>query len=47
METPLQLANRFREVYLNGEWVVYTNYKTQLSETPRGILTKKWEDLKY
>ncbi|GAB0157094.1 hypothetical protein CHRYSEOSP005_23630 [Chryseobacterium sp. Alg-005] len=45
METPLQLANRFREVYLNGEWVVYTNYKAQLSETPREILTKEIEDL--
>jgi uncharacterized damage-inducible protein DinB len=45
METPLQLANRFREVFLNGEWVVGTNFKTQFSELSRENLTRKAEDL--
>lgn len=45
METSLQLANRFREVFLNGEWVVGTNFKIQLSELSREGLTKKVEDL--
>ncbi|MBB4805233.1 putative damage-inducible protein DinB [Chryseobacterium defluvii] len=45
METSLQLANRFREIFLNGEWVVCTNFKAQLSEIRREILIKKVEDL--
>ena len=31
METSNQLANRFREVFLNGTWIANTNYKDQLS----------------
>lgn len=31
MENPIQLANRFREVLLNGKWIANTNYKDQLS----------------
>ena len=31
METPTQLANRLREVLLNGHWIANTNYKDQLS----------------
>lgn len=31
METGSQLANRFREVLLNGKWIANTNYKDQLS----------------
>ena len=27
----IQLANRFREVILNGKWIANTNYKDQLS----------------
>ena len=32
MENSTQLANRFREVYLNGTWIANTNYKDQLSK---------------
>jgi uncharacterized damage-inducible protein DinB len=32
METGLQLANRFREVMLNGKWIANTNWKEQLSD---------------
>ncbi|MGG9961186.1 DinB family protein [Ferruginibacter sp. SUN106] len=31
METANQLANRFKEVFLDGKWVANTNYKEQLS----------------
>lgn len=31
MNTPKQMANRFREVILNGTWVANTNVKDQLS----------------
>lgn len=30
METSKQLANRFREVHLDGTWIASTNYKDQL-----------------
>jgi uncharacterized damage-inducible protein DinB len=30
MENSIQLANRFREVLLNGKWIANTNYKDQL-----------------
>lgn len=30
METTQQIANRFREVILNGTWIANTNYKAQL-----------------
>ena len=36
MESSLQIANRFREVILNGTWVTGTNFKDQLS-------TLSWE----
>lgn len=32
MENATQLANRFREVLLNGQWIANTNFKDQLSE---------------
>lgn len=32
MKATTQVANRFREVLLNGEWVVNTNFKAQLSD---------------
>jgi len=32
MENPTQLANRFREVILNGTWIANTNFKDQLSQ---------------
>ncbi len=31
MEKSTQIANRFREVLLNGKWIANTNYKDQLS----------------
>lgn len=31
MESSQQLANRFREVILNGKWIANTNYQEQLS----------------
>ncbi len=33
MENSNQLANRFREVLLNGLWIANTNYTDQLSQT--------------
>ncbi len=32
MESTKQLADRFREILLNGDWVVATNFKDQLSD---------------
>ena len=32
MENSTQLANRFREVLLNGKWIANTNYKEQLAD---------------
>jgi hypothetical protein len=39
------LANRFREVLLNGTWVANTNFKTQLLGLNWQIATKKVTDL--
>ena len=41
MESPLQLANRFREVILNGMWVAGTNFKDQLSNVSWQQATQK------
>jgi uncharacterized damage-inducible protein DinB len=32
MKLTTEIANRFREILLNGDWVVVTNYKDQLSD---------------
>lgn len=32
MKYSIQIANRFREVLLNGRWIANTNYKDQLSK---------------
>ncbi len=37
MKNNHQLANRFREVLLNGTWVANTNYKDQLENLPLQI----------
>ncbi|MBK8967017.1 MAG: DUF1572 domain-containing protein [Saprospiraceae bacterium] len=37
MENSTQLANRFREVLLNGKWIANTNFKDQLT-------TVTWEE---
>ncbi len=34
MKTATVLANRFREVILNGTWIANTNFKDQLSNLP-------------
>jgi uncharacterized damage-inducible protein DinB len=41
MESPLQIANRFREVILNGTWVSGTNFKDQLSNVSLEQATQK------
>lgn len=43
MEKSHQLANRFREVFLNGTWIANTNYKHKLSDiTWQQSTTKIW-----
>lgn len=39
------MANRFREVILNGTWVANTNFRHQLSELPFDTVIKKVDDL--
>ncbi len=41
METGLELANRFREVMLNGKWIANTNWAKQLSDVDWKLATKK------
>lgn|SRR5690606_24979146 len=45
MQTSQQLANRFREVLLNGTFIANTNYKDQLENLPLEIALKKVDDL--
>ncbi|PHR14782.1 MAG: DUF1572 domain-containing protein [Aequorivita sp.] len=45
MKKNQELANRFREVLLNGTWVANTNYKHQLENLPLEIAQKKVGDL--
>jgi uncharacterized damage-inducible protein DinB len=40
METGIELANRFREVLLNGTWIANTNYKLLLSNVDYQIATQ-------
>ena len=40
MEKSIQLANRFREVLLNGTWIANTNFKDQLSNVTWEQATK-------
>lgn len=40
-----QLANRFREVILNGTWIANTNFKDQLDNLDWKIAIKKFESL--
>ncbi|TGV01626.1 DUF1572 domain-containing protein [Flavivirga rizhaonensis] len=40
-----QLANRFREVILNGTWIANTNYKDQLENLDWDIAISKFESL--
>jgi uncharacterized damage-inducible protein DinB len=41
METSHQLANRFREVILNGKWIANTNLKDQLGDVHLKQATRK------
>jgi uncharacterized damage-inducible protein DinB len=41
MESPSQIANRFREVILNGTWIAGTNFKDQLSNVSVEQATQK------
>lgn len=41
MKKSIQIANRFREVILNGTWIANTNFKDQLSDVTWTQATKK------
>lgn len=41
METNITIANRFREVLLNGTWIANTNFKDQLSDVSFEIANYK------
>ncbi|WP_353777580.1 DinB family protein [Winogradskyella sp. 3972H.M.0a.05] len=41
MKTSVELANRFREVILNGRWIANTNYKHLLEDINLEQATKK------
>lgn len=43
MQTSKQLAERFREVILDGLWIANTNYKDQLSDVKMSEANKKVE----
>ncbi|HAV55075.1 MAG TPA: DUF1572 domain-containing protein [Aequorivita sp.] len=45
MKSNHQLADRFREVLLNGTWVANTNYKDQLQNLPLQLAQTKVGDL--
>ena len=45
METTQNIANRFREVILNGTWIANTNYKAQLIATNWQEATQKVDSL--
>lgn len=45
MKNQLKLANRFREVILNGTWIANTNFKDQLKNLDYKIATAKFQNL--
>lgn len=45
MNQSLQIANRFREVILNGTWIANTNFKDQVLDLDWQIATKKVHSL--
>lgn len=45
MNQSLQIANRFREVILNGTWIANTNFKDQLVNSDWQIATKEVDSL--
>lgn len=45
MNQSFQIANRFREVILNGTWIANTNFKDQLVDSDWQMATKKVDSL--
>jgi hypothetical protein len=45
MTRSITIANRLREVFLNGQWIANTNYKAQLQDTTWQQATQKINDL--
>ncbi len=45
MTTPKILANRFREVILNGTWIANTNFKNELENLDWKIAKTKFQNL--
>ena len=45
MKSTIALANRFREIILNGTWVANTNYKDQLENLDWKIAVSKIDSL--
>ncbi len=45
MKSTYEIANRFREIMLNGTWVANTNYKQELEGLSWEIATAKYESL--
>lgn len=45
MKNTLEIANRFREIILNGTWVANTNYKDQLENLDWKIAVTPIQDL--
>ena len=45
MKSTLEIANRFKEVILNGTWIANTNFKDQLSETHWELVTTPVDSL--
>lgn len=44
METPIQLATRIEEVFLNGKWIANTNFKLALEDVDFALSLKKVGD---
>jgi uncharacterized damage-inducible protein DinB len=45
MKSTQEIANRFREIILNGTWVANTNYKQQLADLDWETATEQLESL--
>lgn len=45
MKNQSQLANRFREVILNGTWIANTNFKNELENLEWTIAVRKFQNL--
>lgn len=45
MNNQIKLANRFREVILNGTWIANTNFKNELENLDWKVATTKFENL--